>query len=398
MRPHSSLSGCALVAALLASLASVVPGHAQEVLTNESVVQLTQAGVDPAVIVSAIESSSSRFELGVQKIVDLSGKKVHKDVISAMQASLARGGQAVAGKAATAPQPGGPLPTTYGAYAGQGDRFDVLPVLSLTAKEIKDRDGKVINRVLDIGEPASARRAPVHAAEPSFVLYQQKGADANGIKLYPVHWSTTPFLSAHIATDAVELPVRVGPLGADSRYVQVTPARDLPVGVYALVHAESRGTVYLIYRVRGELSPRGLEADPAAALAAAGGGSEMMLEMPVEEARALVQQVLSREKIAVERDFDANGLLISRTEFRMGGFLGRNTNREQYAVLVEPATAGSRVRVLADVWKAGTPDGAVNESNARVTHLIRDAEGNAKRAESMTGEIRKAAQRAARRR
>ncbi len=41
------------------------PAAAQQVLDNRSVIQLTAAGVDPAVIVAAIEGSRSAFSTGV---------------------------------------------------------------------------------------------------------------------------------------------------------------------------------------------------------------------------------------------------------------------------------------------------------------------------------------------
>jgi len=398
MRQQIASASRTLLVALIVAL--VLPGtsRAQEVLTNESVVQLTQAGVDPAVIVSTIESSRTRFELAVQQIVELSGKKVDKDVIAAMQSSLARGGQAAAGKGASAAVPTAPLPTTYGAFALQSDRFDALPMAKIVVKELKDRDGRVTKRWRGIDEPAVARKVPVHAADPSFVVFLQSAGNASTLKLIPLEWSTTTLLSADIADDVVDIPVRVGPLGNDPRYVKVTPGRDLPIGVYALLSPENPGAAHLVYRVQGQIEPPSLGHDPVATLAATRSAVELALDLPAEDARALVQQVLSREKIGLESDFDGDGLLITRPEIRMGGFLGRNTNREQYAVLVESAGTGSKVRVLADVWKAGTPDGAVNASNARVTHLLSDKDGNAKRADSMSGEIRKAAQRAARRR
>jgi hypothetical protein len=380
---------------LLLAVGLGTPLGAQEVLSNQNVIELTQAGVDAAVIVNTIESSRTRFEMGVQQIVALSGANVHRDVIAAMQGAVARGGQPKAGMGARSAVEFA-LPTEFGAYIAQSEQADRMPGSGLSARELKDRQGKVIERYLALNEPAVARQVAVHSPSPTFIVFLRDAAASGSIRLFPVDWSPAGVLTATIKGDAQPIPVRMGPAGNDPRHVRVTPEADLPVGVYALIYSEAPRTAHLVFRVRGEVDPASLDGDLAATLQSVGNGTLVGLDVSADEARALVMQTLEREKLSVVRPFDENGMLLTRPEIRAGGFLGRNTNREQYAVLVQSTGTGSVVRVLADVWKSGTPDGAVSAATLRTMPLERDHDGNSKRAESLAGELRKNAQRAAR--
>ena len=88
-----------LLGGLLLAGSVVLPAFGQEagdVLTNEDVIKLTQAGVAPSVISAMIRSSATDFDTSVDGVLALAQAGVHEDVMEAM-----------AGPAAPPPAPAG---------------------------------------------------------------------------------------------------------------------------------------------------------------------------------------------------------------------------------------------------------------------------------------------------
>lgn len=56
----------------------------EEVLTNETIVELSRAGLSPAIIVSKIQTSKTKFVVSTTELLRLKQEKVADDVISAM--------------------------------------------------------------------------------------------------------------------------------------------------------------------------------------------------------------------------------------------------------------------------------------------------------------------------
>ena len=76
-----TLFGCAVFAAVL--LPAVADAQ-DEVLTNEGILTLAEAGLPAEVIVAKIESTRTAFDTSVEKLVALAQAGVHADVLAAM--------------------------------------------------------------------------------------------------------------------------------------------------------------------------------------------------------------------------------------------------------------------------------------------------------------------------
>jgi hypothetical protein len=72
--------GCALFLAA----GTAVPVSAQETLTNETVIQLLEAGLPAEAVVAKIKSSRSNFDTSTQKLIELKNRGVPGPVLAAM--------------------------------------------------------------------------------------------------------------------------------------------------------------------------------------------------------------------------------------------------------------------------------------------------------------------------
>ena len=79
----------AAVALLLGVGLSPVAAGADEALTNEDVIRLTEAGIGASVIVARIDASPTAFDLSVDQLVALAEAGVDDDVLAAMVAVTA---------------------------------------------------------------------------------------------------------------------------------------------------------------------------------------------------------------------------------------------------------------------------------------------------------------------
>ena len=79
-----------LVLALVAAVGLSLPGAtslAQEVLTNDSVIQMVKAGLPEAVVIAKIKSTSTKFDLKTDSLVSLKKAGVSDKVLEAMVAA-----------------------------------------------------------------------------------------------------------------------------------------------------------------------------------------------------------------------------------------------------------------------------------------------------------------------
>ena len=76
-----------LIAVVLGILWVPPTARANEALTNEDIVTLTEAGFGPSVIVAKIVSSSTAFDTSVVALVALADKGVSEEVVAAMVAA-----------------------------------------------------------------------------------------------------------------------------------------------------------------------------------------------------------------------------------------------------------------------------------------------------------------------
>jgi len=119
-----------LLLALVTALALSLPGAtslAQEVLTNDSVVQMIKAGLPESVVIAKIRSTATKFDLRTESLVTLKKNGVSDKVLEAMMAP----GSAASGAPAAAPAPA-VAATPPAAAAGAGalrDRDAVYQVI-----------------------------------------------------------------------------------------------------------------------------------------------------------------------------------------------------------------------------------------------------------------------------
>ncbi|MGH7386231.1 MAG: hypothetical protein ACREKG_13730 [Candidatus Rokuibacteriota bacterium] len=98
-----------LVLALVAAIALTLPvatSFAQEVLTNDSVVQMIKAGLPESVVISKIRSTATKFDLRTDSLVSLKKNGVSDKVLEAMMAPGSPSGGAVAAAPAPAASAG----------------------------------------------------------------------------------------------------------------------------------------------------------------------------------------------------------------------------------------------------------------------------------------------------
>jgi hypothetical protein len=101
MKSVRVVPGMVLMAVLCLSLPAAV-SLAQEVLTNESVIQMVKAGLPEAVVIAKIKSTATKFDLKTDSLVSLKKAGVSDKVLEAM---VAAGSPASAGTAPAPPAP-----------------------------------------------------------------------------------------------------------------------------------------------------------------------------------------------------------------------------------------------------------------------------------------------------
>jgi hypothetical protein len=109
-----------LVLVLVAALGLSLPGAtslAQEVLTNESVIQMVKAGLPEAVVIAKIKGTATKFDLKTDSLVGLKKAGVSDKVLEAMVA---------AGSSSASPTTAMPAPPAPAVAAGALKTQDVI--------------------------------------------------------------------------------------------------------------------------------------------------------------------------------------------------------------------------------------------------------------------------------
>ena len=109
-----------LVLVLVAAVSLSLPGAtsiAQEVLTNDSVIQMVKAGLPEAVVIAKIKGTATKFDLKTDSLVGLKKAGVSDKVLEAMLA---------AGSASPAPTAAMPAPPAPAVAAGSIKNQDVF--------------------------------------------------------------------------------------------------------------------------------------------------------------------------------------------------------------------------------------------------------------------------------
>ena len=105
-----------LAACLLASASATAPVSAQEVMTNETVIQMVKAGFSESVILAKMRSSQTKFDTRTDALIELKKAGVPEKV---MQAIVSGGATPASAPAAAAPAASAPA---MAAPAPQGGR------------------------------------------------------------------------------------------------------------------------------------------------------------------------------------------------------------------------------------------------------------------------------------
>jgi hypothetical protein len=227
----------------------------QKALRNESIVDLTKAGIDEATIVKLIGASLTKFDTSPVALIALKNAGVSNVVIDAMVT-------AELPKAAAPPSSAYPYPQEVGVYVNQREQLVPLRVEIITW-----RTGGVVKQQLTlsrghinamVGQPMSALR--LHPSSFEFVIYCPEGVAPEEYQLlrfwekkdrreFRVVTGGVVHATSGAAMNAVKLDVveRLAP-----RLYRVTPRYPLQKGEYGFLppgaalsaSAASSGKIY----------------------------------------------------------------------------------------------------------------------------------------------------------
>src|SRR4029450_3208881 len=114
-----------LAACLLASASATAPASAQEVMTNETVIQMVKAGFSESVILAKMRSSQTKFDTRTDALIELKKAGVPEKV---MQAIGSGGATPASAPAAAAPAASGPAPAMAAPAPQSGRRGPIYHV------------------------------------------------------------------------------------------------------------------------------------------------------------------------------------------------------------------------------------------------------------------------------
>lgn len=126
-----SIFALAVIAALVIGGSPVNAGQREaEVLSNESIISMSKAGIPPSIIVSKIRSTPGRFNTDAGELVRLKSLGVANDVLEAMMASPVSAGaghrSTTADAAAIDDSPANSVPSDPGIYVMEGSGYTRL--------------------------------------------------------------------------------------------------------------------------------------------------------------------------------------------------------------------------------------------------------------------------------
>jgi hypothetical protein len=113
MKPMRAVLGLTLVVVMALSL-PVATSLAQEVLTNDSVVQMVKAGLPESLVIAKIRSTPTKFDLRTESLVSLKNSGVSNKVLEAMMSP----GSPAPGAPATGAQAAAPTPSAAATASG----------------------------------------------------------------------------------------------------------------------------------------------------------------------------------------------------------------------------------------------------------------------------------------
>ena len=242
-----------LTLVLVAALSLSLPGAtslAQEVLTNDSVIQMVKAGLPEAVVIAKIKSTSTKFDLKTDSLVSLKKAGVSDKVLEAM---VAAGSGAAPSTAAATPAPPAPalaagaLKTQDVIYQLVGGKFVELFATSANL-ETNMAFFQSKSEVVVEGKKAQYRtsdKQPVflstYSSTDAPLVRLKPGDDHNDRNLKIGSGAFMPFGGTQKMgvrnEDKVPVTIERDPRG----FYKVTPSAALPPGEYGFILATGFG-------------------------------------------------------------------------------------------------------------------------------------------------------------
>jgi len=238
---------------LVAAVSLSLPGAtslAQEVLTNDSVIQMVKAGLPEAVVIAKIKSTSTKFDLKTDSLVSLKKAGISDKVLEAM---VAAGSGAAPSTAAATPAPPAPalaagaLKTQDVIYQLVGGKFVELFATSANL-ETNMAFFQSKSEVVVEGKKAQYRtsdKQPVflstYSSTDAPLVRLKPGDDHNDRNLKIGSGAFMPFGGTQKMgvrnEDKVPVTIERDPRG----FYKVTPSAALPPGEYGFILATGFG-------------------------------------------------------------------------------------------------------------------------------------------------------------
>lgn len=248
----ASMIRALLILALVAAVGLSLPGAtslAQEVLTNDSVIQMVKAGLPEAVVIAKIKSTSSKFDLKTDSLVSLKKAGVSDKVLEAMVAA-GSGSAPTTGAMPAPPAPAvaaGALKTTDVIYQLVGGKYVEMFATSANLETNMAFFQSKSEVVLE-GKKAQYRttdKQPVflstYSSTDAPLVRLKQGDDHNDRNLKIGSGAFMPFGGTQKMgvrnEDKVAVTIERDPRG----FYKVTPSAALPPGEYGFILATGFG-------------------------------------------------------------------------------------------------------------------------------------------------------------
>ena len=248
----ASMIRALLILALVAAVGLSLPGatsFAQEVLTNDSVIQMVKAGLPEAVVIAKIKSTSSKFDLKTDSLVSLKKAGVSDKVLEAMVAA-GSGSAPTTGAMPAPPAPAvaaGSLKTTDVIYQLVGGKYVEMFATSANLETNMAFFQSKSEVVLE-GKKAQYRttdKQPVflstYSSTDAPLVRLKQGDDHNDRNLKIGSGAFMPFGGTQKMgvrnEDKIPVTIERDPRG----FYKVTPSAALPPGEYGFILATGFG-------------------------------------------------------------------------------------------------------------------------------------------------------------
>ena len=247
-KPHFFLI-CVMAAAVFAVSAATV--KAQDAMTNDEVISLSKAGLNPTLIVGKIRTSKTNFDLSTDSLIKLKQAGVSDEIVTAMLE--AKSGKSISAPAASTTAMGDPNDPMskhgYGVYLFQ-EKNGVKKMTQLAPNvSAQNRTGGLFTNSMTYGIgkiktkanlPGTAAKLQIDQSQPVFYFYLDMGTGgmntSSGIPSTPNEFALVRF---NVRSDNREVTIgKTNAFGSkgglSDEYVVDFAAEDLGNGVFKI--------------------------------------------------------------------------------------------------------------------------------------------------------------------